>query len=131
MKVLLGLVLCSLISASFAQSHASALIRGMPVRRFFERWYPKGMPPFTDFTYTLNTTPDMVIELHCPAIYLFKPCSEYMFKIHDGDDVKVICGTTKKYFYTSKSNKLAVQVITGKKPMKNCPKCSARPIKKT
>uniref|UniRef100_A0AB38ZED7 Venom CUB domain protein 4 n=1 Tax=Ectomocoris sp. TaxID=3104572 RepID=A0AB38ZED7_9HEMI len=130
MKIILGLTLLSVISTGYCfQSHASAYIRGNPVRHFLQRWHPKGLQPHTDFTYDIKTDEGMIIELHCPYISLHMPCEEYYFKIIDGPHEETICGKTKKYKYLSKTNFISMRIITGPKLLKGGPKCSARPIK--
>uniref|UniRef100_A0AB38ZET9 Venom CUB domain protein 6 n=1 Tax=Oncocephalus sp. TaxID=2944721 RepID=A0AB38ZET9_9HEMI len=133
MKALLGLILCTFVSTTLAEeSTAYAFIRGNPVRKIFDRWLPKGLPPNTDFTYELRTTPDMKIELHCPYISLHQdgePCSKYLFRIIDGDYTEDVCERVKKFRYKSKTNNLKIQIKTGDKYLKVQPRCSGLPYK--
>nr|AQM58339.1 venom cub domain protein 4 [Pristhesancus plagipennis] len=136
MKVLLGLILCtcalygSVNANNYEVHNATAIVRGLPLRRFFDRWNPKGLLPFTEFVYTVITDPDKTLEIHCPYISLHQPCEEYSFDIVDGDKKKRICGKVKKFFYHSITNKVDLMIRTGSKLVKVAPRCTARPLKK-
>uniref|UniRef100_A0AB38ZEP0 Venom CUB domain protein 3 n=1 Tax=Oncocephalus sp. TaxID=2944721 RepID=A0AB38ZEP0_9HEMI len=133
MKLLVGLILCTVISNTLADDYyAMAVVKGKAVRKIFDRWLPKGIPPNTKFTYEVKTTPDMKIELHCPYISLHQdgePCSKYRFRIIDGDHIEDVCERVKKYRYKSKTNNLKIELQTGEKFLKVQPRCSALPLK--
>ncbi|KAK9509884.1 hypothetical protein O3M35_004777 [Rhynocoris fuscipes] len=136
MKVLLGLILCTcaLYGSANGQQYeilnATAIVRGLPLRRFFDRWNPKGLRPYTQFVYTVITDPEKTIEVHCPYISMKQPCEQYSFDIVDGNQKKKVCGKVKKFFYYSTTNKVDIMIKTGAEYTKVTPRCTARPIKK-
>nr|ATU82871.1 secreted CUB domain protein [Pristhesancus plagipennis] len=136
MRVLLGLIFCtcalygSVKADDYEVSNATAIVRGLPLRRFFDRWNPKGLRPYTEFVYTVITDPDKTLQIHCPYISLHQPCEEYSLDIIDGQQKKRICGKVKKFYYNSTTSKVDVLIRTGPKLVKVAPRCSARPLKK-
>nr|ATU82870.1 secreted CUB domain protein [Pristhesancus plagipennis] len=136
MKVLLGLILCtcalygSVNANNYEVHNATAIVRGLPLRRFFDRWNPKGLLPFTEFVYTVITDPDKKIRIDCPLINLHLPCHQYSFDIIDTGPRIRICGKVERYVYYSNSEKVQIIVRTGPILVPHPPTCSATVYKR-